>query len=238
MKKQYLPEILAANSYPGRGIALGSSQSGSHAVVVYFIMGRSQNSRNRVFTEKEGGIITEAADPALLKDPSLIIYAPVRRAGRRTIVTNGNQTDTIYDCLTAGLSFEHALRTRTFEPDMPNFTPRISGMLTQDLDTFFYQLSILKSDDGNAKSAQRFFFDYPQPQPGTGHFIHTYITDESPLPSFEGEPRPIVIKGDIDEFAGSVWQSLNPENKISLFVRYIGLDGSLETRIFNRYQKV
>lgn len=233
-----LNSILEQNSYPGRGIVLGCVSGGTKAAIAYFIMGRSQNSRNRVFTEKDGGIITEAANPAQMEDPSLIIYAPVRKLGRRTIVTNGDQTDTIYDCLAAGICAEDALRSRTFEPDAPNYTPRISGVLLREEDGFAYQLSILKSANGNPKSAQRFFFDYAQPQPGEGHFIHTYAADGNPLPSFLGEPVPVEISGSIDTFGEKLWNSLNADNKVALFVRYIDLDGGEETRIYNRFTKV
>ncbi len=239
-----LNQLLKENPYPGRGIMLGRSADGQQAVLVYFIMGRSENSRNRVFVEKDGGIITKAADPAKLSDPSLIIYAPVRRHGQRTIVTNGDQTDTIYSCLERDIGFEEALHTRTFEPDAPNYTPRISGLLTLDFAGFSYKLSILKSAGGNAGSAQRMFFDYPQPLPGQGHFIHTYAADGEPLPSFFGEPRPVALAGsltmraDLELFARSVWESLDAENKVSLFARTIQLDGAEETCIINKYATV
>ena len=237
MQKQNLYELLNTNPYPGRGIVLGCSAAGE-AVIAYFIMGRSANSRNRVFTQKDGGIITEAADPAKMEDPSLIIYAPVRKLGRRTIVTNGDQTDTIYGCLQAGMTFEGALRTRTFEPDAPNYTPRISGLQTGEWDGFAYQLSILKSADGNPDSAQRFFYDYENPLKGEGHFIHTYAGDGNPLPSFAGEPVRVTLEEDIDDFSHHLWDSLNPENKVSLFVRHIHLDGTEDTCVFNRFDKL
>ncbi|MDL2325041.1 IMP cyclohydrolase [Ruminococcaceae bacterium OttesenSCG-928-A16] len=237
MEKQNLVQLLKANPYPGRGIVLGCSPSGQKAVIAYFIMGRSANSRNRVFTTKGDGIITEAANPAEMQDPSLIIYAPVKKVGSRTVVTNGDQTDTIADCLAAGLRFEDALRTRTFEPDAPNYTPRISGLLMQEADGFAYQLSIVKSANGNPAGTQRFFFDTPQPQPGEGHFIHTYAGDGNPLPSFIGEPVLVETGEDIDAFGEGIWQALNAENKVALFVRFIAQDGSEETRIYNRFTK-
>ena len=238
MEMHSLTDLLSHNSYPGRGIVLGRSIDAAQAYIAYFIMGRSENSRNRVFTEKSGGIITEAADPAKMKDPSLIIYAPVRRIGAYTIVTNGDQTDTVYSCLERDIPFEEALRTRTFEPDEPNFTPRISGLLTAGIKGFSYQMSILKSNEGNPASVQRMFFEYPQPQPGEGHFIHTYQQDGDPLPSFLGEPRRVEIQGSLEEFGDSLWESLNPENKVSLFVRALTLDGSDTTKIYNRFDKV
>lgn len=237
MQKQQLDALLSENSYPGRGIVLGVSPGGA-AVAAYFIMGRSENSRNRVFTEKDGGIITEAADPAKMRDPSLIIYAPVRVLGDETIVTNGDQTDTIFEFMADGRTFESALRTRTFEPDSPNYTPRISGILSKNDDGFFYKLAILKSNNGNPDCVQRFFFEYVQPVTGEGHFIHTYDTDSDPLPSFSGEPVLVAIEGDIDTFGETLWRSLNDDNKVSLFVRYIFPDGAAETRIYNKYDKI
>ena len=229
---------LAVNSYPGRGIVIGRSDDGLRAVLAYFIMGRSANSRNRVFTEKDGGIITEAADPSKLEDPSLIIYAPVRVSGSRTIVTNGDQTDTIFEAYEKGHGFAKALRTRTFEPDAPNFTPRISGVVkVTKKGKMSYKLSILRSDEGNGGSVERFFFEYPQPVPGEGRFIHTYRCDGSPIPSFEGEPTPVTIEGDIDAFTNSLWESLNQDNKVSLFVRFTDLaTGQAQTRIVNKNQ--
>lgn len=233
-----LTALLTENSYPGRGIVLGRSEDGKNAVIAYFIMGRSGNSRNRVFTPCDGGIITEAADPSKLVDPSLIIYAPVRVLGQRTIVTNGDQTDTIYDTMADGGSFSRALRTRTFEPDAPNFTPRISGYVKINSGKMRYRMSILKSDEGNAESVERFFFEYPQPVAGEGRFLHTYRCDGDPIPSFAGEPERVVLRGDIDRFANQLWENLNEENKVSLFVRYLPLDGSgPETRIINKYEK-
>ncbi len=226
-----LAEQLRGNSYPGRGIVIGRSADGAHAVIAYFIMGRSENSRNRVFVADGDGLRTQAFDPAKLIDPSLIIYSPVRVIGGRTIVTNGDQTDTVYDFLAQGKSFEEALRTRTFEPDAPNYTPRISGMV----EGFGYKLSILKSADGNPDSTRRYFFEYSNPAAGEGHFIHTYRCDGSPIPSFEGEPTRVKIEGDIDTFTKTVWENLNQDNKVSLFTRFIdGKTGRTETRIINK----
>lgn len=238
MQSKKLDEILTQNAYPGRGIVLGLCPDGKTAMMAYFIMGRSENSRNRVFTEQDGGIITEAADPAKMEDPSLIIYAPVRKVGQRTVVTNGDQTDTIVDCLLSNVCFEDALRSRTFEPDAPNYTPRISGILLHDMDSFCYKLSILKSAGGNATSVQRFFFDYEQPVAGQGHFIHTYKQDGSPLPSFEGEPVAIEVPQELDVFGDSIWRALDKDNKVSLFVRSIASDGSEQTKIYNKLQKI
>lgn len=229
---------LAVNSYPGRGIVLGRSEDGRHAVIAYFIMGRSANSRNRVFTAREGGIITEAADPSKMEDPSLIIYAPVRVFGSKTIVTNGDQTDTIFEAFQKGRGFAKALRTRTFEPDAPNFTPRISGVVKVKQGAMSYKLSILKSDGGNEKSTERFFFEYPQPVAGEGRFIHTYQCDGTPIPSFAGEPERVKLSGDIDTFTAMVWNSLDENNKVSLFVRYIDLKTEkVQDRIVNKYEK-
>ncbi len=239
MKALALTTLLKENSYPGRGIVLGITPNGDKAVMVYFIMGRSANSRNRVFDPIEGGIRTMAADPAKLEDPSLIIYNPVRTLGSSHIVTNGDQTDTIYDFMQVGKSFEEALRTRTFEPDCPNWTPRISGLVEWKEKAVGYKLSILKSADGNGDSARRYFFEYPQPVAGEGHFIHTYQQDENPLPSFEGEPRKVEIPQDVQAFANEIWASLNPDNKVSLFVRTIDLaTGAAEDCIFNGYDCV
>ena len=233
MKPVDIKQDLAGNSYPGRGIVIGQSADGKQAVIAYFIMGRSANSRNRVFTAKDGGIITEAADPSKLEDPSLIIYSPVRVLEKTTVVTNGDQTDTIYDFLQQGKSFEDALRTRTFEPDGPNFTPRISGVV--ELETNCYKLSILKSADGDESSTRRYFFDYDAPRAGEGHFIHTYEGDGNPLPSFEGEPTQVKLEGDIDAFTAMVWNALNADNKVSLFVRYIDIEtGKYESKIINK----
>ena len=233
MKPVDLNQELRGNAYPGRGIVIGKSQDGGCAVVAYFIMGRSVNSRNRIFAEEPDGIRTEAADPAKMEDPSLIIYHPVRQIGRGLIVTNGDQTDTIRDFLEKGLPFEQALRTREFEPDGPNWTPRISGLLSPDGS---YKLSILKAADEAGTACLRQTFEYPG-QAGLGHFLHTYQCDGSPIPSFEGEPTPVTIEGDIDTFTSSLWESLNQDNKVSLFVRYIDLaTGQAQTRIVNKNQ--
>ncbi len=228
---------LKTNAYPGRGIIIGRSADGTHAVTAYFIMGRSENSRNRIFVEEGEGIRTEAFDPSKLTDPSLIIYAPVRVLGNQTIVTNGDQTDTIYDLMEKGQTFEQALRTREFEPDAPNYTPRISGILQIENGSYDYAMSILKSDQGDPSCCNRFTFSYDSPKAGEGRFLHTYLGDGNPLPSFEGEPKRIAIAGGIDEFADLLWKSLNEDNKVSLFVRYIDIKtGTYETRIKNKNQ--
>ncbi|MEG1436172.1 MAG: IMP cyclohydrolase [Oscillospiraceae bacterium] len=229
-----IEDDLQANSYPGRGIILGKSEDGKNAVIAYFIMGRSENSRNRIFIDYEQGIRTQAFDPTKLVDPSLIIYAPVRVLKNDTIVTNGDQTDTIYDFLQKGESFEQALRTRTFEPDEPNFTPRISGVVTTGKE-LSYKLSILKSANGDSQSAQRFFFEYSNPISGQGHFIHTYKCDGNPIPSYEGDPTLVEVKGDIEEFTNNIWNSLNNDNKVSLFTRFINIKtGEFETKTINK----
>ena len=235
MKRISLMQDLKQNSYPGRGIVLGRTEDGSKAVIAYFIMGRSTNSRNRIFVEDGAGIRTQAFDPSKMVDPSLIIYSPVRVLGNTTIVTNGDQTDTIYEGLEKGLTFEQSLRSRTFEPDGPNFTPRISGEIVLADGGFTYDMSILKSNNGDPEETLRFTFSYDCPKAGEGHFIHTYQGDGSPLPSFEGEPVPVEISGDIDSFTKAVWENLNGDNKVSLFVRFIDpKDGSCESRIVNR----
>lgn len=229
-----IEQTLGSNAYPGRGILLGKSKDGLYAVIAYFIMGRSENSRNRVFLEDGTGLRTEAFDPSKMSDPSLIIYSPVRVMGNNTIVTNGDQTDTVFDALSHGGTFEDALRSRTFEPDRPNFTPRISGLVEVG-EKFRFRLSILKSGDAEGKSVQRFFYEYDNPAAGEGRLIHTYIGDGNPLPSFAGEPTRVAVEGTIDDFANRVWTNLNEENKISLFVRYINVNTKLtETRIFNK----
>lgn len=234
MKVHHLEEDLKMNPYPGRGIVIGRSSDGKYAVTAYFIMGRSVNSRNRVFVTEGEGIRTQAFDPARLSDPSLIIYAPVRVLDQDIIVTNGDQTDTIYDGLQKGLTFEQSLRSRKFEPDEPNFTPRISGVLHLR-EPYSYEMSILKSRRGNPDACDRFTYSYENPLPGEGHFIHTYQGDGSVLPSFEGEPEPVVIEGDLDTFGQMLWDHLNADNKVSLFVRYINLeDLSYESRIWNK----
>ena len=235
MKMLSLSEELKGNSYPGRGIVIGRSEDGTKAVTAYFIMGRSVNSRNRVFVTEGEGIRTEAFDPSKLEDPSLIIYAPVRVLGNRTIVTNGDQTDTIYDGMDKELTFEQSLRCREFEPDGPNYTPRISGVMHIEGGQYDYAMSILKSNNGDPSACNRYTFSYENPANGEGHFIHTYMGDGNPLPSFEGEPKLVGISGDIDTFANMVWESLNEDNKVSLFVRYIDIaTGKYETRIINK----
>lgn len=231
-----LEKELQGNTYPGRGIVIGRSRDGKHAVIGYFIMGRSENSRNRVFVKEPDGIRTEAFDPAKLTDPSLIIYHPVRVVGDTTVVTNGDQTDTVADFLKEGKTFEDALRTRTFEPDGPNWTPRISGVVELAEGACSYKLSILKSADGNGESCRRYFFEYPIPVAGEGHFIHTYKCDGNPIPSFEGEPEKVAICEDLDQFANDLWANLNPDNKVSLFVRTICLEtGEVGDCIYNKY---
>lgn len=235
MQKLDLAAELRNNAYPGRGIVIGKSADGTKAVAAYFIMGRSENSRNRVFVEDGEGIRTQAYDPAKLKDPSLIIYAPVRVLGNKTIVTNGDQTDTIYEGMDKQLTFEQCLRSREFEPDGPNYTPRISGIMHIERGGYNYAMSILKSADGNPESCQRYTFAYESPLKGEGHFIHTYMHDGEPLPSFEGEPKRVGIEGSIDEFTEMVWESLNEENKVALFVRFIDIrTGEYESRIVNK----
>ena len=228
-----LSEKLASNTYPGRGIVLGMTADGKQSVAAYFIMGRSVNSRNRVFVEEPDGIRTEAFDPSKLEDPSLIIYHPVREVGRGLIVTNGDQTDTILEFLERGLPMEQALRTREFEPDGPNWTPRISGLLSPDGS---YKLSILKSADAEGSACARQTFEYPA-LPGLGHFLHTYVCDGNPIPTFQGEPERVAIKGDIDTFTAQLWDNLNPDNKISLFVRFTDLETrAYQQRILNKHQ--
>jgi IMP cyclohydrolase len=235
MEIKKLEAELSANAYPGRGIIAGKSADGTKAVAAYFIMGRSVNSRNRVFVTEGEGIRTQAFDPEKLTDPSLIIYAPVRVLGDVTIVTNGDQTDTIYDGLKKDLTFEESLRFREFEPDGPNYTPRISAVLEVKNGSFGYAMSILKSNNGSPDSCNRYTFSYENPAAGEGHFIHTYMHDGDPLPSFEGEPKLVALTDDIDEFTGMLWQSLNEDNKVSLFVRYIDIaTGKAETRIINK----
>ncbi len=237
MKKIDLQKELAGNTYPGRGIVIGKSADGKKAVAAYFIMGRSENSRNRIFVEDGQGIRTQAFDPSKLIDPSLIIYAPVRVLGNKTIVTNGDQTDTIYEGMDRQLTFEQSLRPREFEPDAPNYTPRISGILHTENGGFNYAMSILKSNNGDPSSCNRFTFAYENPRAGEGHLIHTYMGDGDPLPSFEGEPKPVEIPDDIDVFTEMLWDSLNQDNKVSLFVRYITIaDGTYESRIVNKNQ--
>ena len=232
-----MEQELKSNAYPGRGIVIGKTGDGKKAVTAYFIMGRSENSRNRVFVEDGEGIRTQAFDPAKLTDPSLIIYAPVRVLGNKTIVSNGDQTDTIYEGMDRQLTFEQSLRSREFEPDGPNYTPRISGILHIENGRYNYAMSILKSNNGDPDSCCRFTYAYENPANGEGRFIHTYMHDGNPLPSFEGEPKRVEIAGDIDSFTALLWESLNEENKVSLFVRYIDIEtGAYETRIVNKNQ--
>ena len=229
-----IEELLADNTYPGRGIIIGKTPDGKKAVAAYFIMGRSANSRNRVFTEKNGEIFTEPFDASKVEDPSLIIYAAVRQYENNLIVTNGNQTDTVYDGLKAGKGFAEALESREFEPDAPNFTPRISGMLTFGKGNFTYRMSILKSADAEGSACNRFTYDYA-PQSGLGHFLHTYVCDGNPIPTFQGEPERIAVCNGIDEETDRLWNALNEQNKISLYVRYTDLEtGESETRIVNK----
>ena len=230
-----LEKELKENAYPGRGIVIGRSEDGKYAVTAYFIMGRSSNSRNRVFVTEGEGIRTQAFDPSKLEDPSLIIYAPVRVLGNDTIVTNGDQTDTIYDALQNELTFEQSLRSREFEPDGPNYTPRISGVLHIENGKYDISMSILKSNNGDPDCCNRYTYTYDNPKAGEGRFIHTYMHDGNPLPSFSGEPKVIEIKSDIDSFTNLVWNSLNEDNKVSLFVRYINIETKeYETRIVNK----
>ena len=230
-----LENELKNNAYPGRGIIIGKTPDGTKAVAAYFIMGRSSNSRNRVFVEDGEGIRTQAFDPSKLEDPSLIIYAPVRVLGNKTIVTNGDQTDTIYEGMDKQLTFEQSLRSREFEPDGPNYTPRISGIMHIKSGEYNYAMSILKSNNGNPEACNRYTFAYENPVAGEGHFIHTYMHDGNPLPSFEGEPKLVGTSDDIDAYTEMLWNSLNEENKVSLFVRFIDIaSGKYETRIVNK----
>lgn len=229
-----IAELIKDNSYVGRGIVIGKSPNGKKAVSAYFIMGRSANSRNRVFTERDGGLYTEPFDASKVEDPSLIIYAAMRRFENRLIVTNGDQTDTIYEGLKNGLGFAESLKSRCFEPDAPNLTPRISGMLSFGEGDFEYSMSILKSADPEGSACSRYTFDYPA-LPGLGHFIHTYIGDGKPLPTFCGEPERVAILDSIDEFTGKLWSALDDDNKISLFVMYTDIEtGSEEKRLVNK----
>ena len=237
MKTLDIATLLRENAYPGRGIILGKTPDGKNAVIAYFIMGRSVNSRNRVFEATADGIRTKAFDESKLSDPHLIIYSPVRVLGNKTIVTNGDQTDTIYDHMDRQETFEQSLRTREYEDDAPNYTPRISGIVHMEEDSFNYAMSILKSADGNPDSVHRFTFSYNSPLCGEGHFIHTYMGDGNPLPSFEGEPEKIATVDDIDAFTDMLWNSLNEDNKVSLFVRYINIETKQATdRIVNKNQ--
>ena len=229
-----LSEILAANTYPGRGIVVGLSEDKKYAVSAYFIMGRSENSRNRVFIEEGEEVIIHPFDASKVEDPSLIIYSPIRKYENNLIVTNGDQTDTVYDGLVAGKSFSDALTARCFEPDAPNFTPRISAMLTFADSAFTYQMSILKSADAEGSACNRYTFAYA-PIAGVGHFLHTYNCDGNPIPTFTGEPERVTISGDIDAFTKEIWENLNEQNKISLYVRFTDLaTGKIENRMINK----
>ncbi|MBQ7999683.1 MAG: IMP cyclohydrolase [Ruminococcus sp.] len=229
-----IKELLKDNTYPGRGIIIGKSEDGKKAVTAYFIMGRSENSRNRVFIENGDEVIIHPFDASKVEDPSLIIYSPIRVYENNLIVTNGDQTDTVYDGLKAGMSFEDALTQREFEPDAPNFTPRISGMITFDDNDFTYKMSILKSADAQGTACNRYTYAYKSLS-GLGHFIHTYVCDGNPIPTFQGEPERVFIPSDIDEFTDAIWSTLNEQNKISLYVRYVSLEtGEAENRMINK----
>ena len=231
-----IADRIRGNSYVGRGIVLGLSEDGEKAVAAYFIMGRSANSRNRIFTVKQGEVFTEPFDAAKVEDPSLIIYAALRQFENRLIVTNGNQTDTIYEGLAAGKTFSEALESRCFEPDRPNFTPRISAAFTLDAEKPRYEMSILKSVDAEGSDCARYTFSYPA-KPGLGHFIHTYVCDGSPIPTFQGEPERVCVGNDIDAFTTELWENLDADNKISLYVRTVELrTGRMEERLINKNQ--
>ena len=236
-KKDDVRTLIEGNSYVGRGIIIGKSEDGTKACFAYFIMGRSVNSRNRIFVEKGDEVVIYPFDESKVEDPSLIIYSPVRKIGNHVIVTNGNQTDTVYDAVKPGGTFSAALATREFEPDGPNFTPRISGMLTFEDNDFTYEMSILKSIDEQGSDCCRYTYSYPS-KAGLGHFIHTYICDGNPIPTFCGEPERVSIPNDIDEFKSEIWNSLDSENKISLYVRYIDLNtGEAQNRMINKNVK-
>lgn len=229
-----MKDRIDGNPYVGRGIVIGKSSDGKKAATAYFIMGRSANSRNRVFTVKNGEVFTEPFDASKVEDPSLIIYAAIRKFENKLIVTNGDQTDTVYDGIVTGKSFSESLESREFEPDAPNFTPRISGMLTFGENDFKYEMSILKSLDENGSDCARYTFSYPS-KAGLGHFIHTYVTDGNPIPTFQGEPERVAIPDSIDEFADEIWNYLDENNKISLYVRYTDLaDGSYEEKLIDK----
>lgn len=229
-----MKDRIDGNPYVGRGIVIGKSSDGKKTATAYFIMGRSANSRNRVFTVKNGEVFTEPFDASKVEDPSLIIYAALRKFENKLIVTNGDQTDTVYDGIVTGKSFSESLESREFEPDAPNFTPRISGMLTFGENDFNYEMSILKSLDENGSDCARYTFSYPS-KAGLGHFIHTYVTDGNPIPTFQGEPERVAIPDSIDEFADEIWNYLDENNKISLYVRYTDLtDGSYEEKLINK----
>ncbi len=235
-QKHTMSALVKDNSYVGRGIVIGKTEDGTKAAIAYFIMGRSENSRNRVFLEKGEEVIIEPFDASKVEDPSLIIYSPIKKWENQLIVTNGDQTDTIYDFIKEGKSFTDALQTREFEPDAPNFTPRISGMLTFADGDFSYQMSILKSADAQGSACSRYTFAYPA-LAGLGHFIHTYAGDGNPLPTFQGEPERTSIPNDIDTFTKEIWENLNEENKISIYVRFVDLKtGAVENRMINKNQ--
>ncbi len=236
-KVNSIQSLIAGNSYVGRGIIIGRSENSHYACAAYFIMGRSENSRNRVFVEKDGEVTIYPFDESKVKDPSLIIYSPIRQIENKLIVTNGNQTDTIYDAVKCGKSFADALKSRCFEPDAPNFTPRISGMLTFEKNDFSYEMSILKSIDEEGSGCARFCFDYPS-KAGLGHFIHTYVCDGNPIPTFVGEPERVKIGNDIDGFTSEIWNSLDENNKISLYTVFVDLKtGKKESRLINKNTK-
>lgn len=229
-----MTERLEGNTYPGRGIVIGLTPDGKNAVACYFIMGRSANSRNRIFTEKNDAVYTEPFDASKVEDPSLIIYAAIRKCGNNLIVTNGDQTDTVYKGLAAGMGFDQALTSRCFEPDGPNWTPRISGLLTFEKNEFTYKMSILKAGDLEGTICNRYGFHYA-PKAGLGHFIHTYVCDGNPIPTFQGEPERVLIRDDIDEMTNEIWNALDENNKISLYVRYVDLQTGAETnRMINK----
>ncbi len=229
-----ITELLSGNTYPGRGIIIGRTADGTKAVAAYFIMGRSANSRNRIFTERGGAVYTEPFDVSKVEDPSLIIYAAIREYENNLIVTNGDQTDTIYEGLEKGMCFNRALQSREFEPDAPNLTPRISGILTFEDGDFSYKMSILKSIDEEGSDCARYLFSYPS-KAGLGHFIHTYVCDGNPIPTFRGEPERVAIPDSIDGFTDQLWNALDEDNKISLYVRYIDLEtGEEENRLVNK----
>lgn len=232
-----ISDLVSNNTYPGRGIVIGKTEDGKKAAVAYFIMGRSENSRNRVFKEEEDAVLTEPFDFSKVEDPSLIIYSAIRKFENKLIVTNGDQTDTIYNFIKDGGCFKQALKTREFEPDAPNFTPRISGMLTFEKNDFRYQMSILKSADEKGNACNRYFYEYA-PICGLGHFIHTYVCDGNPIPTFQGEPERVKIPNCIDEFTKTIWENLNDQNKISLYVRFVDLEsGKVDNRMINKNQK-
>ncbi len=232
----HIAQRLSGNTYPGRGILIGRTADGTRALIAYFIMGRSENSRNRIFAERGGEVFTEPFDASRVQDPSLIIYAAVRSLGNHLVVTNGDQTDTVIEGLRAGKRFGEALESRAFEPDAPNFTPRISGMLTFEGGDFSYRMSILKSLDAAGSACARYEFSYPS-APGLGHLLHTYVRDGNPIPTFQGEPERVALGSDIDEITREIWESLDADNRISLYVRTVRLrDGIEERRLINKNQ--